>query len=758
MAEFAVAVGDLARFCHRSGDIDHRFTPSPTGAEGIAGHQRLYRRRPAGYQSEFAVELRRAVGGTTVVLRGRADGFDPGAALVEEIKTCRVAPDAIPEAVAALHLAQGRLYAAIIAATQDLDAMQVRVTWLNIDSGEEHARTSQYTRAELDDFLEQSLLRFAHWLHLVQGLRDTRDRNLRELGFPHGEFRAGQRDIAELVYKCVDQQGQLLLEAPTGIGKTAAVLYPALKALATGKHDKLVFVTAKTVGRLAAETTLALFRDAGHRGSSLSLTAKETICLSPGSACHGEDCPYARGYYDKLPGAMAEAIQQGALRRQEMTDLGRRFEVCPYELARDLAPWVDVIVGDSHYVYGLGGMLGTAMASGGERWSVFVDEAHNLPDRARGMYGARLAKAQLMAVKRASAGPVGKALAAVNRQLLALDRQPWQEQDYHCSGELPADLLASLLGFTGAVGEQLAADPAYLQRHPELARFYFDVLHFRRVAEHWGEDFRCRLTRRGPGERQSLCVHLACLDPARLLGERHGRAHSVTAFSATLSPPAWARDALGLRDSCVTHRAPSPFAADQLQVSVATDISTRYRDREASLPDLAQRIERWLGDTPGNCIVFFPSYAYMDRVLARLPADAGRTRWIQRPEMDDQARRELLERLAAHRDVAAFCILGGIFGEGIDLPGEQLQSVVIVGVGMPQLNRDTRELQDWYQQKYGHGFEYAFIYPGMQKVGQALGRVVRTLDDRGSALLVDSRYAQPAYRALLPAWWSYRRT
>jgi len=754
MNEFTLAVGDLARFCHRSGDIDHRFTPSPSGAEGIAGHQRLYRQRPDSYQREYAVEYRRSVAGTPLLLRGRADGFDPVAGLVEEIKTCRVTPDSIPLPVQDLHLAQGRIYAAIIAQAEDLPGLQVRVTWFNIDNNEEHSRTESYNREQLSAFLHDSLDRFAGWLELVAELRGARDGSLRELAFPHGEFRAGQRDIAELVYKCIDQRGQLLLEAPTGIGKTAAVLYPALKALATDKHDKLVFLTARTVGRLAAEATLQHFATTGYCGSSLSLTAKEAICLSPGSACHGDDCPYARGYYDKLPGAMPEALGRGALTRQDMEDLGRSFELCPYELARDLLPWVDVIIGDIHYMYSLGSLLGSATDAAGERWSVLVDEAHNLPDRARGMYSAQLAKARLLAVKRGVGGAVNKALAAANRQFLALDKGDWQEPQYHSSPEPPVDLLNSLQGVIGAISDELAREPAFLQRQPELADFYFDVLQFTRVADEWGDEFRCRLSRNGG--KQRLRVGLNCLDPARLLAQRHEHGHSITAFSATLSPLPWSRDALGLEPGAVVHRALSPFAGEQLRVSLASRISTRYRDRESSMPGLVERLARWLREVPGNCIVYFPSYTYMQSALADLGEPPGRTLWVQQAEMDEASRRDLLNRLASARDMAAFCILGGIFGEGIDLPGEQLKSVVIVGMGMPQVNRNTRELQAFYQQRYGQGFEYAFIYPGMQKVDQALGRVVRTLEDTGSALLIDTRYGEPPYRDLLPPWWSYR--
>ena len=758
MVDLVVAVADLARFCHRRGDIDYRFSPSPTGEQGIEGHQRLYRRRPPGYRSEYPVEHCHRRGDISLVLRGRADGYDAQAGYVEEIKTCRVDPSSIPEAVSRSHLAQARLYAALIARQEALDALEVRLTWFNIDTGQEISLEQPCSREELEAFLADSLSRFSDWIARLARLRRSRDDTLASLTFPHGEFRRGQRDLAELTYKCIDQGGQLLLEAPTGIGKTAAVLFPALKALATGKHEKLVFVTAKTVGRLAAEETLDLFSDSGFCGSALSLTARDRVCLSPGSACHGDECPYARGYYDKLPRAMAEAIERPRLWREDLESLARQFEVCPYQLSLDLLPWVDVVIADIHYVYSLQATLGSLMDSSGQRWSVLLDEAHNLPERARGMYSARLAKASLMAAREASSGPVRRRLDKINRQMLALQNESWQEPQFDSRDQVPERLLAAMQDLTAMVSEQLAADPAYLQRHTAFLEFYFDVLQLLRVAENWGDDYRFELSR--GGGRQSLCIELNCLDPGRLLAVGHGRAHAVTAFSATLSPMQWCSASLGFGENAVFRRADSPFSPDQLEVDIVTRIDTRFHQRQASLPALAGTLLTWLSATPGNCILYFPSYRYMSDCLAAM-SDAGgaiaqRHVLQQEPGLDEAGRQALLSKLEERRDIAAFCILGGVFGEGIDLPGDRLASIVVVGVGMPQVNRQTRQLQQWYQHRYGDGFEYAYLYPGMQKVDQALGRVVRRLQDRGRALLVDPRYSRAQYRELLPPWWKYR--
>jgi len=757
MLKAAVSVVDLACFCHRSGDIDHRFSPSPTGIEGIEGHQRLYKRRPDSYLREHPLEISCVAADVELHVRGRADGYDPREGYVEEIKTCRVRSDSIPASVSKGHLTQGRIYAALIARNADLDGLEVRLTWFNIDSGREDTLSQQYTRRELDDFLDASLEYYAAWLKLISARRKQRDSSLEVLEFPLGDFRPGQREIAELVYKCIDQAGQLMIEAPTGLGKTAAVLYPALKALATGKHERLLFVTARTVGSRTAEHTLADFSAAGMYCPAITLTAKEQICFEPGRACHPDECPFARGYYDRLGAAMDQAIDAGCLNRAAIERIARDNRVCPYQLSLDLLPWIDVVICDQHYLYSPGGLLPPLIEQSGQRWTALVDEAHNLPGRARRMYSASLSKARVMAVKRGAPRDLEKSLAGINRCLLALQKQAWSENDFHSELAIPESLLVKVEEFVVLVSRRLQREPLLLVSRSDLREFFHDCLQFLRVAEHWGEDFRFEMRRTGGS--QSLQLALNCLDPARLLCQRNEDLHSLTVFSATLSPLQWVGDALGLSTDAVYQRQGSPFDSRQLQVQIVTTIDTRYRERELSLPALAERILDWLKGNPGNCILYFPSYAYMQDCLAQLHKQglgryAGHL-WVQERDSDRGAREELLSLLDTQRHVSAFCILGGVFGEGIDLPGNRLSSVVVVGVGMPQHNRDTQQLRDYFQQRYGSGFEYAYLYPGMQKVDQALGRVIRSPRDQGSALLIDSRYALSEYRQLLPPWWEY---
>ncbi|MFT5709375.1 MAG: DNA excision repair protein ERCC-2 [Halioglobus sp.] len=769
MADFTVSVRDLAEFCYRSGDIDHRFTPSPTGVQGTEGHQRVFSKRPDSYISEYAVEYNYSDGECELALRGRADGYDAIAGVVEEIKTCRVSPDSIPESVVQVHLAQARLYAALVAQSENLEKLDVHLTWFNIDTEQEWTSSYTYSAEEMAEFLKQALKKYSSWLNKLLLLKKSRDKSIVAMAFPYGDFRPGQRDIAELVYKCVDQGGQLLLEAPTGIGKTSAVLFPALKALAAGKHERLLYLTAKSVGRRAAEHTLAHFRESGFIGVALSLTAKDKICFSPGKACHRDDCRYAQDYYDKLPEAMEAAIDAPSLVKEDVEALASRFELCPYQLMLDLLPWVDIVIADLHYFYSLTPIFSQLIDGGDQRWTALVDEAHNLPPRARAMYSADLTKAGLMRAKsqlgKKASRPVLRSLEKINRQMLALQNETWQESAFESRREPSDALLDTLQRLVAEVGGQVAENPAYLHRLPDLKAFFFDVLQFMRVAENWGEDYRFEMTRLVPAgsvdrSKQSLRLRLNCLDPARLLMSRQKQLHALNVFSATLSPVDWVHAGLGLRKDAVCRRLNSPFSAEQLEVSLATQIDTRYKARSISLPALAKLLEHWILQESGNCIVYFPSYRYMEDCVSLMLANGleqrGLTLWWQSSQQGESAREELLNLLESARNVLAFCMLGGVFGEGIDLPGERLSAVAVVGVGLPQMNKDTEQLQSYFEARHGQGFRYACLYPGMQKVDQALGRVIRRGVDTGRALLVDSRYAQHEYRDLLPPWWTYR--
>jgi DNA excision repair protein ERCC-2 len=742
MPELVVSVRELAAFCHRAGDLDSGVGPSPSASEGVRAHRALGARRGAGYQAEYPVDAVFSLEGLSLRLRGRADGYEPEAARVEEIKTCRVDPARLPADLSRLHLAQAKLYAALIARSEGHESLCVRLTWYQIDRDREWPLDQDYSAAELADFLDDSLRRYARWLLTVLRHRERRDASIHALPFPFPAFRRGQRELAELVYKCVHLGGQLMLEAPTGLGKTAAVLFPAIKALAAGRHEHLVLCTAKHSGRRAAEEALVRLRDDGLIASSLSLTARERICFSPGRACRADDCEFARGYWDRLPAAREEAFALAALDQAALESVARRHRVCPYQLGLDLLPWMDAVVADQHHVFSLSAAIGDLATAGTGRWSVLVDEAHNLPPRARGMYSASVAREYGEAHALLRGEPrrlLGDLHAALHGAMVAAPEG---------SGTLPPpSLLEKMQALIAAITRQqaLAAAPGL---PPAVQGMVFELAHFLRVAERYGDDFAC--------EAQDERLHLVCIDPARLLARRHEVLHAVVAFSATLSPENWMRSALGLDNGAVFRRCASPFSAGQLQVCIEPGIDTRLVQRENSLPALVATLLRWLQDWPGNCLIFFPSRQYLERCAQPLQAQLGDRYLWQQPGPGKPFTEALHSVLESRRDVCALCLLGGSYAEGIDLPGDQLRSVVLVGPGLPQPDRDNRRQQAWFESRYGQGFRFASLYPAMQRVNQSLGRVIRGDRDQGGALLIDPRFASPAYRSLLPAHWEYR--
>ncbi len=759
-ADFKVAVRALAEFVCRKGDIDFRFTPSPTAIEGMEGHAQVYRNRPDSYKTEVALEHRFELSGVALLLRGRADGYDAQHAYVEEIKTTRVDPERLPDNVRYVHAAQAQLYGGLIClADESLQSLAVRVCYLQLTTGEEHLLTQQYGREELLDFLQRTIDSYVDFLQVMAKQRVLRDTSITQLQFPHAQYRAGQRELAETVYKCISQRSRLLAQAPTGLGKTLAVLFPAIKAIAAGKHEAFAFVTAKTVGARAAEEAVEQLRSRGLRHISLTFSAKERVCLSPGKACHGDDCRFARGYYDRLPQARHDAlVGTDTLNHSQLVALAEKHEVCPYQLAVDLLPWADMCIADIHHFYSFYSGIAAGFSARQARWSVLMDESHNLPDRALGMFSVTISKRDLMAARRGVSGAIKRALDRCNRQFLQLAKEDWDEPEFHALQTVPESLSYSLTNFVAEAGEQQAQDSAVMQGHPDLLNFYFGAIQFLRVLQDWGDDFRLELEQK-TGKSQSLVIRAQCLDPARLLAERQKIPDSVTAFTATAQPSYWLNRRIGFDESAVYRAIDSPFDTGQLRVSINSRIDIRYQQRQRSLPALVDAIANWLTVVEGNCIVYFPSYAYMAQALELIEPSLGlRVCLVQSPDMDIEAREGFVETLRAKRNVAAFCILGGLFGEGIDLPGDALGSVVIVGVGLPQFNRSTQALRDYYEQRGEPGFDYAYRYPGMLKVCQALGRVIRGPEDTGQALLIDSRYADSAYRDLLPGWWTYSQS
>ncbi|MFT3758132.1 helicase C-terminal domain-containing protein [Thauera sp.] len=759
---YTVAVRALCEFTARTGDLDLRFTPAPSALEGIAGHGVVRSRRGEGYESEIGL----TGAYRDLQVRGRADGFDARAGQVEEIKTYRGRLDGIRAHHRALHWAQARIYGHLLCEARGFERLRVALVYFNVGTGEETVLAETQEAAALRAFFEEQCERFLAWAQAEAAHRSARDAALAALQFPMAGFRTGQRELAVAVWRCASQQsgGQCMMaEAPTGIGKTLGTIFPMLKAAPGQGLDKLFFLTAKGTGHnLALQALAAVDRQFAAQAQAfrlrvLDVQARDKACEHPDKACHGESCPLAEGFYDRLPAARAAAIAQSQTwDAPAMRGVALAHRVCPYYLAQELVRWSDVVVADYNYFYDSTAMLHALTAAQQWKAGVLVDEAHNLVDRARRMYTAELSQFALADARKAAAGAARKALDRLQRCWNALNRA--QTEDYKAYDEVPDELLGALQRAIGAIADDLADKP--IPPGDPVLGFHWEMLRFLALAEQMGGHALFDLSlAAGHAGRQRTPASTLCIRnvvPAPHLQERHALAHASVLFSGTLRPQHFYRDMLGLPADTHWIEADSPFQASQLELRVAGHISTRYRDREQSLQPIAELIADQFARRPGNYLCFCSSFDYLQRVadtLQRLQPELPV--WRQTPSMDEAGRSAFLERFTEQGQGIGFAVLGGVFSEGVDLPGRRLIGAFVATLGLPQLNPVNERMRQAMAAYFGadKGYDYTYLYPGLRKVVQAAGRVIRSEQDRGVVFLIDDRYLRSEVRALLPRWW-----
>ncbi|WP_025808760.1 ATP-dependent DNA helicase [Pseudomonas chlororaphis] len=747
---YRIAVRALCEFTAKVGDLDLRFTPSPTALEGIQGHRTVAARRSANYRSEVALEG--CFGALTV--KGRADGYDPDANLLEEVKTYRGDLERMPANHRQLHWAQAKIYGWLLCQQLQLSSIRLALVYFDILSERETSLVEEHEAQALEQFFNRQCSQFLQWAEQELAHRHARDQAMAALSFPHPDFRPGQRSLAESVYKAVSTGRCLMAQAPTGIGKTLGTVFPMLKAMPGQQLDKLFFLTAKTPGRkLALDAAGVLFeRSPGLALRVLELVARDKACEHPELACHGESCPLAKGFYDRLPAARQAASQVSLLDQQAVREIALAHGLCPYYLSQEMARWSDLLVADYNYYFDFSALLfGLAQAN---QWKVaaLVDEAHNLVERGRSMYSASLDQYQLSAVRQVAPEPLKKPLQRLNREWNALHKE--QLRPYQAYDQAPAPLLKALSLCISAIGD-------YLNDHPQgldsrLQGFYFDALQFARVAELFDGQFLFDISKRELNARRSLSeLCLRNVVPAGFLAPRLSAARSTVLFSATLNPWHYYRDLLGLPETTVWVDVESPFSAAQLDVHIVSRISTRFTHRQASLAPIVELIATQFRQRPGNYLAFFSSFDYLQQVASLLAEQHPDIPvWQQSRGMDEGQRQAFLERFDADGQGVGFAVLGGAFGEGIDLPGSRLIGAFIATLGLAQLNPVNEQLKQRMAAIFGAGYDYTYLYPGLQKVVQAAGRVIRSQQDRGVVMLIDDRFAEPRVRKLLPGWWS----
>lgn len=751
-----VSVKTLAEFAAKSGSLDRRFTPSPTAQEGIAGHQEVVLRRPPHYQKEMSLTIQYE----GLLIRGRADGYDSEAHCLEEIKTFYGDFEKLPDNHRQLHWAQARLYGWMYCRQHQRNGITLALIYFDLHNQREYRVEEHFTLPELVAYGEDLAEVYWQWQQQINARQQQLSQWIDELAFPYGSFRSAQRQMAESVYKAAATGRVLLAEAPTGTGKTLASIFPAIKAFNKTPVDKIFYLTAKTTGKQLALENLQLIASDGIDTPLrvLELTAQEKICLEPDKRCTGDSCPFARNFYDKLQQARQAAYTTPLLTRQTLTQLAHTHEICPYYLGMEMSRWVDILVADFNYYFDTSALLHGLTRELNWHPYLLVDECHNLVERARQMYSAELDRSVLLAAKRLAPKPIKTSLERVNRLWLAtIKTLDFSETALTLLNASPEKLNLALTGFTNDYIDFLQRHPDHPVQHTAVQEFFFAALNYLEKLELVDEDYCIDMQR--PQPKQEVLT-LRNLIPARPLAARLAQAHSACFFSATLRPAYFYQQMLGLPDDTVYLQVPSPFASQQLQVKVARHISTRYRDRSTAIGPLCDIIEQQVTAATGNYLAFFSSYEFLQQVERELQqrlSSANITVITQSRRMSEQDREAFIERFTHEQNLLGLAVLGGAFSEGVDLPGDALKGAFIATLGLPQINPVTEHLRQRLQQVFQQGYHFAYLYPGIQKVVQAAGRVIRTQEDTGYLWLLDDRFAQHEVRQLLPEWWEISR-
>ncbi len=789
METIRISVRNLVEFVMRSGDLDNRRSQGAKKEAMQAGsrlHRKIQKRMGADYRAEVALKHLVREDEFSILLEGRADGIITEAAgvTIDEIKCIYMDVERLEEPDP-VHLAQALCYGYMYACDRGLNSIGIQLTYCNIETEQIRRFNEVKSFEDLENWFQGLIHEYIKWARYLyhHGLRRTEC--LKELNFPY-EYREGQKELAVSVYKSIARGRNLYIQAPTGIGKTLSCVFPSLKAIGEGLGDKLFYLTAKTITRSVAEETFALLREREHLYfSTVTITAKEKLCVLEKPDCNPESCPRAKGHFDRVNDAVYEMIQEEqGITREKILACAEKYQVCPFELCLDISSWVDGIICDYNYVFDPNVRLKRYFSEGEEKgdYIFLVDEAHNLVSRAREMYSAALIKEDFLTVKRIlktvpQAGKVVRLLDRCNRRFLDIkrvgdgevlleekDEELAYDADFRSvlgeSYRMLSDVKLLSLELMGLFGEMevLLNENNELEDRETVLDLYFKIRDFLYVSDRLDENYKIYSRLLSDG---SFMVKLMCVNPSSCLRECLGRGVSTVFFSATLLPIRYYKELLSGSQEEYAVYARSPFKAENRLVLAASDVSSRYSRRGKSQYErISDYIEAVISGKTGNYILFFPSYQFMEAVqdiLERRQAEGGLGFHFmaQSSHMREEEREEFLLRFEEEpkESFAGLCVMGGIFSEGIDLKEERLIGAIIIGTGLPQVNPEQEILKEYFDERGEGGFDYAYQYPGMNKVMQAAGRVIRTVKDKGVIALLDDRFLLPEYVALFPREW-----
>jgi len=759
-SQIKISIRNLVELVLRSGDIDNRLVSSNRMLEGTRIHQKIQKESGDKYNKEVPLTFDYEIEGLIIKLEGRADGIitESEGIVIDEIKSTSRPLEYIDDAFSLLHWAQVKCYAFIYAMQNELPEICVQLTYFQIDSEEIMHIRQQLTLAELQAFVSEVLNKYLVWASMLDTWNTQRDMSIKNLQFPFDTYRKGQRELAVAVYKTIMQEKKLFVQAPTGIGKTISTLFPAVKAVGEQHISKIFYLTAKTITRQVAEEAFSKMRGTGLRFRTITLTAKDKICFNKEGSCNPDFCEYAKGHFNRVNAALLDILKNTEyLSREIIEEYALKHQVCPFEFALDLSLWSDGIICDYNYAFDPRVYLKRFFLNNNGDYAFLIDEAHNLVDRAREMFSAQINKSAFWEAKKLMKDKqpkIAKLLNKINSYMITLRKQCCDEGFIINKDELK-DLYKMLQNFINEAEEWILKNQSKnIEGFDLLLEVYFNSISFLKISEFYDERYVTFIEARDSEVR----VKLFCIDPSYLLADAVKRGKTAMFFSATLTPLSYFMDVLGGDKEDYNINLLSPFDNKNLHLLVDANISTKYRNRENSYDKIVEIIKVAIDKRFGNYMVYFPSYKYMREVYVRFTEKYPQIEtMLQQSAMSEEERESFLNKFQPNNTqfLVCFSVLGGIFSEGIDLKGDRLIGAIIVGVGLPQLSTEQDIIMNYFQQKNGMGYENAYMFPGMNKVLQAAGRVIRSEEDIGMVLLLDERFSHQNYKGLFPKHWEH---
>lgn len=753
-----ISVRSLVEFILREGDIDNRVSGSMEKDAMLLGgkiHRKIQSRMGTNYTAEVPLKIQMPCDGFVLQIEGRADGVlkDDGKVLIDEIKGILRSLEHL-EAPVPVHLAQAKCYAYIYAVQNSLKCIDVQMTYCQMETEEIRRFCQKFEFQELQTWFQDLVTQYEKWAKFEIEWRNVRNDSIRQIEFPF-PYREGQRDLVVSVYRTILRKKKLFIQAPTGVGKTMATVFPAVRAVGEGLGEKIFYLTAKTITRTVAEQAFSLLKEKGLLYKTITLTAKEKICFCEEAECNPDACPYAKGHFDRVNDAVFDLItHSGDWSREVLEEQAKKYMVCPFEMSLDVSNWADAVICDYNYAFDPQAHIKRFFSeSGKEEYLFLIDEAHNLVERGREMYSASLYKEDLLEVRKlvkAEDPKLAKRLSECNQQFLELKRECEHYQILKSVSHIALKLMNVLSKLEDYLEECKDAE-----KKKRVLDFYFAVRSFLNIHDIMDENYVIFSEMMEDGRFQ---IKLFCVNPAANLQNYLEQGSSTIFFSATLLPVHYYKKLLSVEKDDYAVYAHSSFPQENKFLFIGTDVSTRYTRRgESTYQRFARYIAVMAEQKKGNYMAFFPSYRFLEEVHTCFLecVDHEVDSICQVSYMDEEQREEFLEEFEQEREksLVAFCVMGGIFSEGIDLTDDKLIGAVIAGTGLPQVCTEREILKQYFNAADMDGFDYAYLYPGMNKVLQSAGRVIRTESDRGVILLLDDRFRAMRYREVFPREW-----